>query len=280
MLNEASNWQTFLDGLIEPGEPEPAPKPTTYAKTLAYVQKTTEKKDSQSGLLYLLCLAVEKLTVKLRLVNKKKQLSIEELPVRGLEVYKEILFQCTDDRVLHIMSISQQHQLKWSGRTIDTLVTRFHLSNNCSYYLDITDGYPCQIVDTHQIPGRVVILFDVGDAYMHKMNQYSKNYFDCFARGDEVLHPLKNGQVIPISLCQFMFFYWADAFKVLEFLSLQHDTVVTMRKKNQQLKDTSQSHSRKIRKTSIFVGSGIAVLTNFQPFTQPEGGFVHIKPKI
>ena len=278
MLHEASNWQTFLDCLIEPGETKQVSKPTTYTKTIAYINKTTEKISDKPGFLYLLCLAVEGLSVKLRLVNKKKQLAIDELSVRGKEVYKEILYQCTDDRVLHIMEISQQHQLKWSGRTIDTLVTRFHLSNNCSYYLDITDGYPCHLVDTHNIPDRMVILFDVGDAYMHKMNQYSKNYFDCFARGDEVLHPLKNGQVIPISLCQFMFFYWADAFKVLEFLSLQHDTVVSMRKKHQQLKDANKSHNRKIRKTSIFEGSSIAVLTNLQPFIPPQGNFVHAKP--
>ena len=274
MLHEA-NWSTFLDSMIEPVKSIAISVPT-HEKTIAFLSKTLLVQ--KSGFLYLLCLAVESLAIKLRIVNKKKQLLVSELPVRGGEVYKEILAQCPDAHVLHILAIIQQHQLKWSGRTIDTLVTRFHLSNNCSYYLDITDGYPGKIVDSHHLAGRIVILFDIGDAYMHKMSQYSKNYFDCFARGDEVLHPLQNGQVIALSLCQFMFFYWADAFKVLEFLSTQHDTVVTLRKKNQQMKELTKSSNRKIRKSSIFVGSSIAVLTSLPPFEPLQGGFVRLKP--
>ena len=281
-LNESSNWKLLVDSLELHDTEAPPPKPIfnkSYSDTVMYLQQILGDSVSLATSLYRLCLAVSEIKMRVKPGNKKKQVTIEQLPIRGAEVYKEILYQCSEEDIIRIRNTIQTHQATSSGRTIDTLVTRFHHSHSTSYYLDVTDGYPGTIVKTAKLPNRRIILFDIGDAYIHKMGQYSKNYFDCFARGDEVLHQLKNGSIVSLSLCQFMFFYWAEAFRVLDFLQSEQNSVVSLRKKNQQLKTQSKNQNKKIRKCSIFVGSSVAILAHVHPAVKSEGGFVHVYRK-
>jgi hypothetical protein len=177
--------------------------------------------------------AAARLSLRLVRIQKKKTIRVEELNIRETEVYKEILNLCpTDERVLAIHNLIQSHRARWSGRTLDALVTRFPRHHNTSYWLDTTAGQPAKLVTTDETSGRTCMLFDIADSYRHKMFQYSKTYFDCFARGPAVLHQLGDGQVISVSLCQFMFFIWADVYRVFEFLESEHANVLSVKKKN------------------------------------------------
>jgi hypothetical protein len=177
-------------------------------------------------------MAAKLLCLKVTRRSKNKAIRVQDLNIREREIYKEIIQLCPDDRrLLTIHTLIQSHRSRWSGRTLDALVTRFHHHHATTYLLDITDGTPAKIVTRVESVGRVVVLFDIADSYKHKMYQYSKMYFDCFARGPEVLHQLNNGHVIQISLCQFMFFIWADVFKVFDFLELEYTNVLNMKKK-------------------------------------------------
>jgi hypothetical protein len=162
---------------------------------------------------------------------RKIALRVSELDVRAREVYTEILNNCPDDssllaihRLITSGNVLSQGK-KISGRTIDTLVTRYPMFLNASYYLDISDPNAPVIVDAP--------LFNIGNAYRQKMHQYSKTYFDCFGRGIEVEHMLSSGESIRISLCQFTFFIWATRFGVFQFLDAQYTEIVKMRKQAQ-----------------------------------------------
>jgi hypothetical protein len=167
-----------------------------------------------------------------RLHVRKTPLRPEALDDRGRDAYKRILRDCVDDAGLReIKRLSETAQI--SGRTVDTLVTRFPKYRNVCYYLDVTDPRQPRIVDTDHIEGRHVILFDIGESYRKRMQQMSKMYFDCFRRGVEVEHVLQNGETLVISLCQYMFMIWARQFCVYDFLKREIDTVVKVRKMGQ-----------------------------------------------
>ena len=174
----------------------------------------------------------------------KPMLQVEDLLLRPREIYKGILKVCdTDAKVLRIHKLITKGPMiskKISGRTIDTLVTRFPRYNDVCYYLDVTSTentflLPDQSAESINCDSldRKIILFDIGSSYRHKMQQYSKTYFDCFGRGEEVLHTLHSGATIRMSLCQFPFFIWADRFKVFDFLEAKYDPVVVIRKQSQ-----------------------------------------------
>jgi hypothetical protein len=181
----------------------------------------------------------------------KKVLDVSELSTRAREIYGQILIQCPTDedilKVKHLIDEGPPVDRKVSGRTIDTLVTRFPKFHNSCYYLDVTDPKNSKIVTQPDYPGRTTMLFDIGSSYRKKMTQYSKTYFDCFGRGDEVEHKLQNGEVINISICQFTFFIWASRFQVFEFLKDQFQKVIVVRQQCQ--KNTYKPKRRKRRKT-------------------------------
>ena len=143
---------------------------------------------------------------------------LEDIGIRGKEVYREILRDCpTDANLCHIDNLIKSGPgLNISGRMVDFFVTQIPKYINMSYLLDVTDQ-PAQIVQS-RIPGRNVVLFDLGNSYRQKMQQYSKSYFDCFARGSRICHVLTSGEILQISLCQYQFFIWADRFRVFEYL--------------------------------------------------------------
>ena len=174
--------------------------------------------------------------------NRKIALRIHELNVRAREIYTEIMNACPDDESLlaihHLITsgnvLTQGKRI--SGRTIDTLVTRYPVLSNASYYLDISDPARPVIVDEPAsaiVSREHVIAFNIGSAYRQKMHQYSKTYFDCFGRGVEVEHVLSSGESICVSLCQFTFFIWATRFGVFQFLDAQYADIVRMRKQAQ-----------------------------------------------
>ena len=171
-------------------------------------------------------------------VYNKKVTRASDLCARAREVYDHILSQCpTDADILAVKRMidegPSQSGRKISGRTIDTLVTRCDKYFNVHYYLDVTDPANARIVDTCSYPGRKIELFDVGASYRTNMAQFSKTYFDCFGRGDEVTHQLASGEQVGICLCQFMFFIWANRFRVFDFLELHYEQVIGVRKYSQ-----------------------------------------------
>jgi hypothetical protein len=180
---------------------------------------------------------MQRLNSKITVNFYKKVLHKSELKIRGLEIYKEILDLCPSDeellRIKRLVGIGPSIAKKVSGRTIDTLVTRFPRYYNVCYYLDVTDKDNITIVSNCSDTSRKTMLFDIGSSYRMKMHQYSKTYFDCFGRGDEVLHTLQSGDKLNISLCQFMFFIWAERFKVFEFLDREFDNIVVIRQQSQ-----------------------------------------------
>jgi hypothetical protein len=167
---------------------------------------------------------------------------VSKLGVRSLAAYKYIIqILDTDAKVLRIQQLIQypfgteNKNRKVSGRTIDTLVTRFHKYHNVTYYIDQTTR---QIVDTFRLKNDNILLFDIGGSYRQMMQQHSKTYFDCFARGESVVHRLKDsGKKIIMALCQFTFFIWADRFCVLDFLKQMYSDVIEIRKKKKKKKN-------------------------------------------
>ena len=191
---------------------------------------------------------MELLSSKICVHTEKIVRQVSDMKIRAQEIYKEIIQYCdTDEKILRIHRLITNGPIstnkKISGRTIDTLVTRFPRDNDVCYYLDITDPDNIVLLDpnisTQEVQrrgkegNRRIILFDIGSSYRSKMYQYTKTYFDCFGRGHQLEHTLHSGGTIPISICQFTFFIWADKFKVFDFLTSQYDPVVIVRKQSQ-----------------------------------------------
>ena len=160
---------------------------------------------------------------------KKKVLQVYELDNKALQIYKQILHLCPSDKAIlqiHNLIHNLAKTKKISGRMVDILMTVYPKIYNSSYYLDISNPSKVEIVS---YINENVILFDIGSAYKRKMNQYSKSYFDCFGRGAGVLHKLNSGKNISIHICQFIFFIWADRFKIFEYLSSKRDVITELR---------------------------------------------------
>ena len=140
----------------------------------------------------------------------------DELSVREMMVYSDIMRFCPRDG--DIMNICNSiENCTFSGRTIDTLVTRFTKKHSTCYIVPSKNIFdPCHTVDLE-------------DTYKQKMFQYSKTFFDCFARGTVVVHTLNSGEKIKLVLCQFMFFIWSERFSLIEFLRLHYSEVVLLR---------------------------------------------------
>lgn len=178
----------------------------------------------------------------------KRVLRPRDLAPKALGVYQYILRQCPTDReMLAVQTLIDDgpfagHQ-KISGRTVDTLMTQFPKYHNVCYYLDVTDKDNSHIVTDNSLPGRTIILFDIGASYRAKMHQFSKTYFDCFGRGDVVEHTLACTRTINISLCQFMFYRWAHQFQVFHFLKEEFDRIIVIRQYGQ--KTTYKPKKRK-----------------------------------
>jgi len=193
----------------------------------------------------------KKMKGKISVIYHKRVLLVENLSLRAHQIYSQILLSCPSDS--DILAIKQliddgpSLNKKVSGRTIDTLVTRFPKYHNVFYYLDVSDKKDTKIVPYSEADGRQIILFDIGSSYRSKMHQYSKTYFDCFGRGDEVKHILSTGEAVHISLCQFTFYIWASRFRVFEFLQDEFESIIVVRQQSQ--KNTYKPKRKKRRKT-------------------------------
>jgi hypothetical protein len=170
-------------------------------------------------------------------VYEKNVVLASDLKGKRLQVYKDICRQCPNDEdmllIENLISDGPLFHKKTSGRTIDTLVTRFPKYTDVSYYLDVTDTKKTYIVDYPSADGRTIILFDISSSYRSRMHQYTKTYFDCFGRGDVIEHTLQSGKKLRISLCQFTFFIWAHKFKVFEYLKKNFQKVIKVRQYSQ-----------------------------------------------
>ncbi len=177
----------------------------------------------------------KKTIVSISTISSKSSIVPIDLLPKTRMIYNKILQECpTDSDILRIYNLIHNgpcSDLKISGRTIDLLVTKYPKYYPASYYLDVTDPDNVYIIQYPFPSKRTIILFDLVSAYHTKMHQLSKTYFDCFCRGSLVQHKLLSGKYIDISLCQFMFYIWADRFKVFDFLISVLPYIVKLRDK-------------------------------------------------
>lgn len=250
LVTETCDWGNLID-LLQEGVEERSNENKTIVKNIKDVMG---KRNLQPLLLHEWYTIMLGLGAKLSTTYHKRTLQKHDLKIRAVEIYKEILQMCgTEKELLRIKSLiddGPEVMKKISGRTIDTLVTRFPRYHNVCYYLDVTDPKNTFIVDSERGgPGKRVVLFDIGGSYRQKMHQYSKMYFDCFGRGDEVDHRLESGQVLKLSLCQYTFFVWADRFKVFDFLEQEYSKIVLVRQQSQ--KNSYKPIRKRRRKTTL-----------------------------
>lgn len=184
----------------------------------------------------------------IQIIYHKKILQVSDLTIRGQEIFKRIvsLGERTLLKIYNLIHDGPSLAKKISGRTIDTLVTRFPRTHDVTYYLNIEDPNNIHIISKPLELNKNIVLFDIGNSYRQKMKQHSKEFFDCFGRGDEVEYKLSSGESIGISICQFTFFRWADKFKVFEFLETQYDKIVQVRQQSQ--KNNYQPKRKRKRK--------------------------------
>jgi hypothetical protein len=181
---------------------------------------------------------VLRINCSLTIESGQRCFSQDQAPLKLQEIYKEIILQCpTDESIHNIVSLINRKKDRISGRTIDTLVTRYYKHHSVLYYLDITNMSEIKMVDYEYFllnKQRKIILIDICSSYKNKMFQYSKKYFDCFSRGDYIYHTLHSGKIILLPICQFMFFLWVHTFKILDFLDTHYEKIVAIRRTSQQ----------------------------------------------
>jgi hypothetical protein len=250
-ITEQCNWNSLMTILSLEDDEKNNQKECIFSVINETLQDITNMK--KIDILRVWYIRSKNINAKINVTYHKRILSANALSIRARQIYQQIICSCpTDDSILAIKRLidgGQSTTKKVSGRTIDTLVTRFPRYHNVCYYLDVTDPNNTKIVPYSDSLDRTIILFDIGSSYRNKMHQYSKTYFDCFGRGDEVEHILSDGNIINMSLCQFTFFIWASRFKVFEFLKDEFERVIIVRQQSQ--KNTYKPKKRKRRKTKM-----------------------------
>ena len=201
-------------------------------------------------------------------VTRKKVITVADMTEDDRVVYKHILSKCdTDTSILRIKHLIDEgptsHGKRVSGRTIDTLVTRFQKFRNVQYYIDVRDPNHRHICDEVPSDMNGIILFDISHSYDQKMIRCTKAYFDCFGRGCEIEHVLHSGEIIIMSLCKFNFFIWADEFCVFDYMEKEMDTIVQVKRQTQmhiyQPKSHIKQRKRKIHE-SVLVDTNAHVM--------------------
>ena len=202
----------------------------------------------------------------------KRPLHVRDLTPRAREVYDEICKDCpTDASILHICRLIEQGpcpKRKSSGRIVDSLVTTYCRYYDVHYYLDITDPENPTYISAEAYremsdkATRSFMAFDIKSSYQNQMELYSKGYFDPFRRGIEVWHQLHDQRWIPMSLCQFRFFLWADRFRVFAFLEEHYDKIMAVQRFQHQQKvnqhTKAKTKKRKKRKRQVVVEPPLA----------------------
>lgn len=225
-------------------------KQQKYSTVLDRVKKLSLLNEFQ---ITIIASRLEHFDIKTYIIYEKKKSTVDQLGLRGRDVYNSIIKELnTDDKIMHIHNlIYRGHDFlkKYSGRTIDTLTTRFQRYRNTCYYIDTTNKQNpvyCDTVTNEQLKSGNLIFFDIGESYRQKMAQYSKTYFDCFGRGYRVLHTLQSGKTLYLSLCQYVFFIWASKFLVFHFLEKNLADIVTIR----QMTQKNSYKPKKFRRTN------------------------------
>lgn len=188
-----------------------------------------------------------------------KYLIPSQLSEKSMCIYQLILKVCKDDEGLSVIKRlttnspftkpgdQKDDVKKLSGRSLDAMVTELVNKNTLepTYLVNIHNGNIIELPrkngqrytdpsvtasiaatgpgdDNENLSGYQY--FNVAASYRRMMAQYSKTYFDCFARGDVVIHRSENNTVFNIALAQYMFFIWAKKYGVFEYLRQKHST--------------------------------------------------------
>jgi hypothetical protein len=179
---------------------------------------------------------------------KKKIIKESKLDLRGRALLKKIknMDESHVMNIYNLMNNNSETSKKRSGRTLDTLVTIYTKLRDASYYLNIkTKEVFLEYQDGCE-------LINIANKYKHNMFTYSKEYFDCFARGDDTEIKLSTGSIF-ISLGKFNFFYWADKLQLLKYLELKYDDIVSVRQQNQNKNKNKQKNTKKRKFKNQFI---------------------------
>jgi len=106
-------------------------------------------------------------------------------------------------------------QTKLSGRTIDLFLTTIANSRELCYYLAPSDTDVNQKIITDDTEHS--IKFNLGLSYKETLKIHTKQFFDCFGRGQVFVVNTEQGP-IQVPICQFIFFKWAKYNCVIEFI--------------------------------------------------------------
>ena len=184
-----------------------------------------------------------KCRVSVNLVFVRSVLEPKALKRDAKRAYDYILKACpTDEDVLRIKSLIDRAE--FSGRVIDTFVTQYVEAHNVCYFVDGSG----RIVNGRTL-GQRASRINVFESYRNHMSRFSKPFFDCFGRGDNVAHTLRSGEKVVLSLCKFPFYIWADRFAVFDYLRLVLPNLVAMRTRmKSQTKKTKKEKKKKGKK--------------------------------
>jgi len=164
------------------------------------------------------------------------------LTFRQAEIYAKILSVYDSDK--KIMGIHNQLTASGfllpsgkviSGRFLDFAVTKYSKIRNVTYYV-VTSGTPHLNLSSEDVYEHMsasertpYIHFNMWNSYSIRLKTYSKQYFDCFARGPTVVYWTHSGQCIHLSICQLNFLLWMRQFRVLEFVERHIEDIRAVR---------------------------------------------------
>ena len=150
----------------------------------------------------------------------------EQLESKENELYQALLKQGNlEEKIIKMHATAP----RVSGRILDSLVTKYPRHVRAIYYIDTNQRY----CGSHK-PAEVRKSVDLGLAYKAQIRKYSKNCFDPFGRGHDLLHETKDGRCVLFSLCKFMFHCWAERNHVYSYLAEHYEEVTRVQREDQQ----------------------------------------------
>lgn len=164
---------------------------------------------------------------------KKAIVEPHQLNGRELEVYHRII-ALGDQLQEHLIWMDKALSQRISGRMVDSLMTKYPTYCDVYYYIDETT-IPSRYV-SYKEGNSSMRLFNIATSYRSYMNRYTKQLFDPFGRGTEVLHRQKDGQYITFSLCKVMFYLWARKNHVLDFLLENYENITRVQRSRKRRK--------------------------------------------
>lgn len=161
--------------------------------------------------------------------NKRRICLRSELTGREKELYEQ-----WHDRL--DTELVQQRIPEFSGRILDSVVTKFPKQHTALYYID-ERGY--QKTRTSDRATEVNIAL----AYKEQVSLYSKSCFDPFGRGHDILHETSDGRWLLFSLCKFLFHRWAQSIHLYDFLR-DNLAILAQMQRSDQMKQRQRGQKR------------------------------------